>query len=536
MQYKSVRSSSKVWVNRSISQAISAIVPLAFLLSASTSWALSAVAVRADNTTLSNNNGYTLFYPTSATGWDGGDIAVPRVVDNTMTYASDPSGANALYFTLNSSTATFTPPNANTAYNTYLMAFVSAPNAGANLYPIPIAFYTTNAGSGVVACEGSGANCGLQGTNIPNNVAYHFAVPYSPTQTVQVGFYPQDICYLYGVTGFSSTTSFSNSSPCIASGDGVTGNFGPIPANNNAGFKVTFYIVLVPTSITTIDPRNTQQSTLSGQGGNFPESAALSLSFQPNGGTINPASCPSGTDLNSVYYPGDKRIYLDTTKFSTLYQVPTGGSGTGTFAAASALVVVANSAVNATPATPDDSQTGFSNSIFARSGIGGTDEQVSGFTNSVPGTSYVYSLSVLIRDYAGFVNGPQGCRIPGVQATEVAGFLRDSKCFIATAAFQSKDAAPVAMLREFRDQVLLNSELGQAFVDWYYRWSPPAAEWLIEHPQFRYPILLALVPVEIFAWLCLRPLFFLLMAMASIAFIVVLRKRAMAVSSQGEIV
>jgi hypothetical protein len=147
----------------------------------------------------------------------------------------------------------------------------------------------------------------------------------------------------------------------------------------------------------------------------------------------------------------------------------------------------------------------------------------------------VYNLSVLIRDYAGFVNTPQGCRIPNVQATEVAGFLRDSKCFIATAAFQSKDAAPVAMLREFRDQVLLNSSLGEAFVDWYYRWSPPAAVWLIEHPQFRYPVLLALVPVEIIAWLFLRPLIFLFLAMAGVAFVAVLRRRAMAHASQGEI-
>jgi hypothetical protein len=534
MQYKSVRSSSKVWVSRSITPAIS----LALFLSAglsSTSWALTATAVSTDNTTLSNNNGYTLFYPTSATGLDLGDNTVPQPMTNANTYATDSTGVGAMYFTLSSSTASFTPPNANTTYNTYLMAFVSAPNAGANLYPIPIAWYTNNPGSGLVACEGSGANCGLQGTNIPNNVAYHFAVPYTPAKSVQIGFYAQDICYLYGVTGFSSTTSFSSTSPCIATGDGVTGAFGPIPANSNAGFKVTFYIVLVPNSITTIDPRNTQQSTLSGQGGNFPENAAVSLSFQSNGGTINPASCPSGTDLNSTYYPGDQRIYLDTTKFSNLYQVPTGGSGTGTFAPASNLVIVSATAVNATPATPDDSAAGFSSNVLARTPLGATDQQITGLVNSVQGTSHIYSLSVLLRDYAGFVNTPQGCRIPNVQATEVAGFLRDSKCFIATAAFQSKDAAPVTMLREFRDEVLLHSSLGQAFVNWYYRWSPPAAEWLIENPQFRYPVLLALVPVEIIAWLCLRPLIFLLVAIAGVALVIALRKRDMAVSSQGEL-
>jgi Flp pilus assembly protein TadB len=59
--------------------------------------------------------------------------------------------------------------------------------------------------------------------------------------------------------------------------------------------------------------------------------------------------------------------------------------------------------------------------------------------------------------------------------------------------------------------------------------------WLIEHPQFRYPVLLALVPVEIIAWLFLRPLIFLFLAMAGVAFVAVLRRRAMAHASQGEI-
>jgi hypothetical protein len=66
------------------------------------------------------------------------------------------------------------------------------------------------------------------------------------------------------------------------------------------------------------------------------------------------------------------------------------------------------------------------------------------------------------------------------------------------------------MLRQFRDQVLLHFGLGQAFVHWYYRWSPPAADWLIDHPAFRYPVLVALKPVEAIAWLCLHPVIALL--------------------------
>jgi hypothetical protein len=95
------------------------------------------------------------------------------------------------------------------------------------------------------------------------------------------------------------------------------------------------------------------------------------------------------------------------------------------------------------------------------------------------------------------------------------------------------DAAPVRMLRQFRDQVLLQFSLGEAFVNWYYRWSPPAAEWLIDHPGFRYPVLIALVPIEIFAWLCLRPIVFLFFVGASLTLFLLLKKR-LADSTRGE--
>ena len=56
----------------------------------------------------------------------------------------------------------------------------------------------------------------------------------------------------------------------------------------------------------------------------------------------------------------------------------------------------------------------------------------------------------------------------------------DEGCFIATAAFGTPHAEEIDELREFRDHILLSNTLGEMFVDAYYRFSPPVAEWISE--------------------------------------------------------
>jgi uncharacterized repeat protein (TIGR02543 family) len=69
-----------------------------------------------------------------------------------------------------------------------------------------------------------------------------------------------------------------------------------------------------------------------------------------------------------------------------------------------------------------------------------------------------------------------------------------SGCFIATAAYGTPMAREIQILREFRDEYLLNNSVGQALVDLYYRGSPPIAEFITEHPVLKPIVRASLVP------------------------------------------
>jgi hypothetical protein len=72
-------------------------------------------------------------------------------------------------------------------------------------------------------------------------------------------------------------------------------------------------------------------------------------------------------------------------------------------------------------------------------------------------------------------------------------------CFIATAAYGSPLAPEVDTLRAYRDQVLLRSWPGQAFVTSYYRLAPPVAKFIEDKPWLRALVREALKPVIAFA-------------------------------------
>ena len=63
--------------------------------------------------------------------------------------------------------------------------------------------------------------------------------------------------------------------------------------------------------------------------------------------------------------------------------------------------------------------------------------------------------------------------------------LFDMDCFIATAAYGTRSAEEINILREFRDEYLLDSLPGEIFVNTYYKISPPIANVISEIEIYR---------------------------------------------------
>jgi hypothetical protein len=88
------------------------------------------------------------------------------------------------------------------------------------------------------------------------------------------------------------------------------------------------------------------------------------------------------------------------------------------------------------------------------------------------------------------------------QFYESGGELPTCGCFIATAAYGTDTARELDILREFRDMALLPNSLGAKFVSFYYRTSPPVANFISHHEVLRTVVRVGFVDpiVKILTW------------------------------------
>ena len=98
------------------------------------------------------------------------------------------------------------------------------------------------------------------------------------------------------------------------------------------------------------------------------------------------------------------------------------------------------------------------------------------------------------------------------------------ECFIATAAFGSKNQTDVVLLRHFRDQFLLTNPIGRLFVQTYYHYSPPIAQFIAGNVILKFVTRVLLLPFVAIVYMLFHPVLFVGILVA-LAFLLVQRRR-----------
>lgn len=171
---------------------------------------------------------------------------------------------------------------------------------------------------------------------------------------------------------------------------------------------------------------------------------------------------------------------------------------TATVPTSGAADVSPSAAIKATFSEAMDSSTITSSTFLLSGGITGTvaynsTTKIATFkpsTNLSKNTTYTATLTTGITSSAGT---PLASNYTWSFTTN-----DDTGCFIATAVYGSSDDIHVLILRKFRDRYLLPYALGAAMVHLYYRYSPPIADFMREHPLSKIPARWILSPIVFF--------------------------------------
>ena len=398
---------------------------------------------------------------------------------------------------------TLTTPTAVSGSMDGLVRFRVTRGGVADNQVVSILAQTSNGWKYVPIAAAQGARCTsstCQGESVTgytgSSDTYYFSALFPGDDTeMEIGFYPADLCAAVRLQGDNSLVGNGCATDSVkaltrrtseTSNDAVT-----------SVFNLRVYVTVAPDSVSA-------GPTDAAQDANF---TLLNVGLQKGAPFEVTSSCPS---LSALYFPGDTKIFFDTTRFN--------GSSLVNGAPLNSVVVVGANGVSPTLASIE------SNSVYGRLAFGGVRD-LTGFANTTNGSDNAYTLGFLIRDHSGALLQLSTCSLSGVRTSAIQTFLNQSRCFIATAAYGSGEVPTVRWLRQFRERALRPYRAGRAFIGWYESWSPEAAQWLIQHPEFRPAVLAALTPAVAFAGGYLHWKALLVFALAALLSAALIRRR-----------
>ncbi|MGE3972921.1 MAG: CFI-box-CTERM domain-containing protein [Bdellovibrionales bacterium] len=236
-------------------------------------------------------------------------------------------------------------------------------------------------------------------------------------------------------------------------------------------------------------------------------SISVTVSFQSldtstqNTTTCTPTTAGTGACDLSVF-PGDEKIYLSLDVSDGLY--PT-RSGNLAFKSVRLYYLPCETETSVTDASYSFDTTPFKEIPVGVKSTGGAEyeDMVEGFQNDV---YYCFRLANVDKaENIGFFTSYSTPTRHRAAPSEVVGVLtKEANCFIATAAYGSSFEPHVLVLRQFRSQFLQSHSLGRSFVKFYYKHSPPVADWIRDREWARGAVRFVLLPFWAFATLALE--------------------------------
>jgi hypothetical protein len=390
-----------------------------------------------------------------------------------------------------------------------------------------------------------------------DSASANFAVTVGPSSTLKLTPPSGPISAVISGTGAGFTTDttctlisapagvLSSPSCTVAGGNATIGFTVPLSAlagtytllalgNQGHSAGATFQVTSGPTGTLTLTPPSGPiNAVVSGVGTGFTSDATCLLSSAPATILSSPSCAISAAKANVGFavspnaLAGTYTIFVlgsAGTSASATFTVTAGANpsftlstnpstmtlnqgGVGTVSVTVQSINQFNSAVTlAAPTLPAGVSAGFSSNPVTPPAGGSTISVLTlTATNTAPATTTV----ITVTGTGGGVTASAGVTLI-VSVTTTATTVSTSvvtstgpwnppSCVIATATFGSEAAPAVQFLRGFRDNLVLKTQAGSAFMQpfnaWYYSFSPSVAQFIANHDPVRAPVRVLLYPL-----------------------------------------